>query len=150
MTTPEVIYFYVRGVGWLAGYEEHLPKPKPERDYWAMNAFDLDIMREEIRQEWQAYRRAVRNTPPVIITTTMPRFDNTWLFETATLERDYYTTRHHIPRQIPRNPEPGEPVTTRYFPGSNTPGERVQPQENQHERRLREYREAAERFRRER
>lgn len=59
-------------------------------------------------------------------------------------------TNTPTPRPAPVNSTPADPVASRYFPGANTPAERVTPQESQHERRAREYRESLDRYRRQR
>jgi hypothetical protein len=66
--------------------------------------------------------------------------------------RYWYLDYDNRPRQIPRTPEPratnpDELTGQRYFQGAGVAPERVR-QENQHERRVREYREAQERARR--
>lgn len=66
---------------------------------------------------------------------------------------DYFISDASYSRQTQQRPHPAteEEIIRnsgrRYYPGSNTPEER-RPQENQHERRVREYREAIERTRR--
>lgn len=32
----EIIYFYVKGQGWLGGYEEHLPKDKSQSNWFGL------------------------------------------------------------------------------------------------------------------
>jgi hypothetical protein len=197
--TSEVIYFYLKGQGWLAGYEEHVPKPAPVRDdAWFEDVARWDQMiarvqrqatrytygtpvpvpmpqyqeyrrmqqvpRETIPQVqagneryWRDYERIRAQGTPIRVTTTAgtaaganpPRT----VLQTHDELYDWYTT---LNTHRPRTPNPPTPRTqeelernqnTRYYPGAGQAAEPARA-ENQHERRIREYREALERARR--
>ena len=149
MTAPEVIYFYIKGQGWLAGYEEHLPKPKPNpQPGWAAytlgDVFILQADRAQREQHWIEAARAWAR--PVQIA------HDYYIEDTPRWVREAPRTHHTPPLQnipIQRvNPTPAPPQQERYFPGSNTPPERQEVQENQHERRANLFQRALTRLRR--
>lgn len=105
-------------------------RARRERDMWAREA-----------REWA---RPVRT-----YTTTS---NNYYASPTTGIDwnavQTYYVHDEVYVPQVQQPPVPTEP--SRYFPGSNTPAERAETQESQHERRVREYREAVARARRQR
>lgn len=176
MSDDEVTYHYVKGQGWVPRLGPE-PEPEPVKTGWTLNGLLLqddtfyqrmrEHQEEAERRMWADAARQWVNTAPMRVTT--PAQANPWRQmhqRVATRRNDYYTTgdnwaediaiyngftpRHRDVEAPPRAPVNPEDIReTRYYPGANVAPEPVR-QENQHERRAREYREELERARRRR